>query len=145
MRTCTKLFLIFWILGSIPAEAATRDYPHTSRELTQSIEAYQKLVAQHSPYDVVFHRDPMTTPIDEYGQVVIPAGLTGGLSVPGIIWSPTRPLVLIDQELIREGQQLGSYTVLKVKPNGVVAEYHNQPIWVPLASGTVGKGEEQTP
>lgn len=114
------------------AMASPSDNEHTARGLAQQIEAYRVVSAEQGTYDVVFHRDPMRSLIDPEGHVIAPGGLRAGLSVPGIIWSPQRPFVVVDQDLLTNGQRVGPYTVLRVRPNGVLARYHKEKLWIPL-------------
>jgi len=109
----------------------------TARQLAQKVEAYRNLSSGRGAYDVVFYRDPMCVPIDEAGRVVVPGGLRSGRSVVGVIWSPEKPFVVIDQELFTEGQQVGPYTLLKIEQDGVIARNsRNEQVWVPLARST---------
>ena len=116
--------------------AAPKEVDHPAKKLSQKIQAYRDLSAQRAGYDVVFHRDLMRVLINDQGRVVVPGGLRSGLSVVGIIWSPERPFVVVDQELFSEGQTIGPYTVLKIEQDGVIAKKHDEQLWVPLARST---------
>ena len=86
-------------------------------------------------YDVVFRRDPMRSLIDARGQLVTSAGLGGGLSVQGIIWSEERPLAVIDDALFAAGDTVGAYKILQIRPDGVIAQHGQEALLIPLDRG----------
>lgn len=120
-----------------PAVAGTRinEYDRIAQELGEVIETHEALDAQMIGYDVTFHRDPMRALIDREGQIISVAGLQGGLSVQGVIWSPSLPFVLVDDELRRVGDAIGPYTILEIHPDGVVVQRDGKTLIIPLDRG----------
>ena len=129
------------LLVGVLAAAATcwasgaADYERLAKRLGQAIEDYQALAGQATKYDVVFHRDPLQALVDQQGTVVTSLGLSGGLTAQGIIWSDEHPLVVVDDELFKEGDQVGPYKVLKIRKDSVVVQRGEQTITVPLDHG----------
>jgi len=108
-----------------PASAAPDKYSRTAEELSQAIATYQKLNAQQEKYEVAFRRDPLRPLVDAQGNLLSSAGLHDGLWVQGIIWSPERPLAVIEGELFGPGDTLDQYTILEVRQDGVLVQGGN--------------------
>ena len=117
------------------AWAGVGAYEHTAEQLKQTVQAYRELTAQTRGYDLLFYRDPLRPLVDARGQLLSSAGLRDGLAVQGIIWSDKRPLAIIDDELFGAGDTAGPYTILKVRPDGVVARHNDQVLLIPLDRG----------
>lgn len=126
-------------LGMFCAPAAaggpTSEHDRIAQGLGEVVETHEALDAQMVGYDVIFHRDPMRALIDREGQIVSVAGLQGGLSVQGVIWSENLPLVLMDDELYRVGDVMGPYTVLAIYPDGTLVERDGTRLFIPLDRG----------
>ena len=120
---------------AVIAEAASSGYEQTIEQLSDALVSVQTLAKQVAPYDAVFHRDPMRAVVNEQGELVSSAGLRGGLSVQGIIWSDQHPLAVVDDELVAQGEAVGPYTIVEIRPDGVVARYGENTISVPLDRG----------
>ena len=123
------------LLLPAPAVALAFAEGRTLKPLIQAIEQAKRLLGALAPYDVVFRRDPMRALVDAHGELVTSAGLHGGLSVDGIIWSPEHPLAVIDDELVGPGQTVGPYSVLQIQADGVVVQRQSQTLFVPLDRG----------
>ncbi|MBI4167811.1 MAG: hypothetical protein HY515_02540 [Candidatus Aenigmarchaeota archaeon] len=108
-----------------------------AKALSHSIETFRKLSEPGSGYNVVLHRDPMEPLIDGQGNVVSSIGLHEGLVVQGIIYSEGFKSVLVDDQFYFQGDTVGSYHIVEVKPDGFVARQDDgKTIFVPLYSNT---------
>jgi hypothetical protein len=123
------------LFSPIMVGASSTVYEKLNEQLGQALETCRKHAAQLIGYDVVFRRDPMRPLVDEEGRLVTSAGLHGGLSVQGIIWSDERPLVVIDDELFAQGADLGPYKILLIRPDGLVAQRGQDFVFIPLDRG----------
>ena len=63
------------------------------------------------------------------------AGLHVGLAIQGVIWSDERPLAVIDDELFAQGDAIGPYKILQIRPDGVVVQRQDETLFVPLDRG----------
>jgi len=104
-------------------------------QLANTVERSKALRDQLVDYDVVFRRDPMQPLIDADGEMVSVSGLHGGLSVPGIIWSETRPLAVLDDQFLAEGDAIGPYTILDIRKDGLIAMRNREEVFIPLDRG----------
>ena len=130
------LSLVAILCGSGVVAAAQNDYGRLTEQLSQAIEASRQAAAPPGPgYDVVFRRDPMRPLVDSQGQLVTSAGLHGGLSVEGIIWSSDHPLAVIDDDLFAKGDTVGPYTILQIRQDGVVVKRGDDIRLIPLDRG----------
>ncbi len=116
-------------------EAASAGGERTIQQLAQALNSVRSLTKQVPPYDAVFHRDPMRAIVNDRGEMVTSAGLHGGLSIQGIIWSDQRPLAVVDDELVAQGEVIGPYTITEIKPNGVMAASSTDTVFVPMDRG----------
>ncbi len=133
---CLTLFVLAGVLAAPgTAHAATPSYEQTIDQLTRVTQAYRALAEPLGGYDVVFHRDPMQPLIDARGAIITSAGLRGGLAVQGIIWSDKRPLVVIDDRLYKQGDMVGPYRMVQVRPDGVVVQRDRDCLFIPLDRG----------
>ena len=117
------------------AIAATANYERTARQLSEAIDTATHLAQDEQPYDVVFCRDPMQPLVNDQGDIVFSSGLHGGLSAQGIVWSESRPLVIVDDEVLAKGSAVGPYTIVDIQPDGVIVERDGQRMFVPLDRG----------
>ena len=118
------------------AKAAPKEYNRLTQELTAALATGKQMTSQLAGYDVVFRRDPMQALVDEQGTLVTSAGLHGGMSVDGIIWSEDHPLAVIDGDLVPPGGSIGPYVVREIKQDGVVVtQGQGDPVTIPLAHG----------
>lgn len=113
------------------AEAATAD-ERAIEQVADATATHQKLLEGNAPYDAVFRRDPMRQLVDERGELTMASGFSSGYAVQGIIWSPEHPLAIIDDELYATGAQVGPYTILEIRADGVVAQRGSETLFVPL-------------
>ncbi|HEX9779629.1 MAG TPA: hypothetical protein VGB20_00260 [bacterium] len=106
----------------------------TAQELTKAIDVLEVGSAKPAGYDVVFRRDPMQPLLSPQGAFSGAAGMREGMMVQGIIWSPTKPLVVVEDELLGVGQQVGPYTLKEIRPDGALVQRgSDEPIFVPVA------------
>jgi len=131
------------VVGVINAQAAQNDYGRLTEQLSQAIETCRQLATPGPGYDVVFRRDPMRALVDAQGRLVTSAGLHGGFSVEGVIWSPDHPLAVIDDELFAKGDTVGPYTILQIRQDGVVVQRGNDVLLIPLDRGVETQEERQ--
>ena len=127
--------LLVALLCPVAAEAKTEDSNRMTQELAQATAAVRDLAKRCPKYDAVFRRDPMRPLVDAQGRLVGSTGLTNGLSVQGIIWSDAHPLAVADDELFPEGAEIGPYTILKITPDGVLAQRDGDTLTIPLDRG----------
>ena len=126
------------------ADASPKSYERTANELGQAI---QSVDAMHQDaaggYDAVFRRDPLRPLVDSQGQSISSAGMSGGLSVQGIIWSDERPLAVIDDELFAQGDTVGPYTITHIQADGVTVRRGDETIVIPLDRGLPAPASSQ--
>ena len=134
-RVACCLSLVALLCGGGLVAAAQTDYARLAEQLSQAIETSREFAAAGPGYDVVFRRDPMRALVDSQGRLVTSAGLHGGFSVEGIIWSADRPLAVIDDELFAKGDTVGPYTILQIRQDGVVVQRGDDVRLVPLDRG----------
>ena len=142
MRALLKTGLLFLALGMLPrpAEAALDEIEQTTQQLSQAMKSYRDQLKERGEYDTGFRRDPMQALVDSKGQLVASAGLREGSWVQGIIWSDTRPLVVVDDQLFGVGEVVGPYKILEIHPDRVVVQKGDQPETILLDRGTEEKG-----
>ena len=131
------LCIAFSVLGAASAETTPKGYGQVTDQLAESMKACHSLAEQMGGYEAVFRRDPMRPLVDSRGELVTSTGLQGGLAVQGIIWSADRPLVVIDDELFGKGDTIGTYTIVKIRSDGVIAQRGTEVVFVPLDRGIV--------
>lgn len=122
-------------LPAVSGKGSTQRYEQTAEQLAQAVETAQALEMQAGGYDAVFSRDPLKALIDAQGRVVSATGFSGGLSVQGIMWSPERPLAVVDDELYATGDSVGPYTIVEIQQEGVMVERDGATLFVPLDQG----------
>jgi len=65
-------------------------------------------------------RDPMAPLVDNNGGILIAKEFdVGGLSLKGIIYSETKPLAVINDEVLSKGDALGDYTITEITEKSV--------------------------
>ena len=134
--TChVSLVTILCLSSAVMAATTSKDHGRTAEQLAQAIDICKRLAQQTVGYDVVFRRDPMRPLVDSHGELLSTAGMSGGFSIQGIIWSDARPLAVIDDELFAQGDVVGPYTILEIKPDGVVVARGNETLLIPLDRG----------
>ena len=104
-------------------------------ELERSVATCSKMSERMNGYDVVFRRDPMRPLLNKEGDLVSSSGMSGGLSVQGIIWSDEHPLAVVDNELFGVGAVVGPYTITQIQQAGVVATRNGRDMFIPLDRG----------
>jgi hypothetical protein len=123
-------------VSSVSAGAGVEAYERTAQHLEQAVASSQAMSKQMAEYDVVFRRDPMRPLVDSQGRLVSSAGLHGGLSIQGIIWSPDRPLAVIDGELFAAGQVVGPYAIQQIFGDGIIVRKQDgEQLFIPLDQG----------
>ena len=128
------LFLTSHVAES--ADVSPRAYERTANELGQAIQSIDVMHQDAAGgYDAVFRRDPLRPLVDSQGQLISSAGMSGGLSVQGIIWSDERPLAVIDDELFAQGDTVGPYTIVQIRADGVTVRRGDETIAIPLDRG----------
>ena len=132
---CLALVAISVFSSSAAAEINAKAYERVLQQLSKAVESSEALSNQVAAYDVVFQRDPLQPLIDSQGQVVAPVGLRSGLAVQGIIWSPERPLAVVDGELLGVGQVAGPYIIQEIRGDGILVKRGTQLIFIPLDRG----------
>jgi hypothetical protein len=132
---------MLWGVGLVSAASAS--HQQVANQLAEVIEKCRRLASQRPGYDAVFRRDPMRALVDSQGRLVTSAGLHGGLSVEGIIWSPDRPLVVIDDELFAKGDTVGPYTIAQIRQDGVVVQRDSDFRLIPLDRGLETQVEQR--
>lgn len=66
-------------------------------------------------------RNPFYPLIDIYGRILIPKKIDiANLSLEGIIYSKNNPVVVINGEILREGDGIGEFTILKIESKKVI-------------------------
>ena len=129
--------------GVISVHAGTPSHQQIANQLSEAIEKCRGLASQGAGYDAVFRRDPMRPLVDSQGRLVTSAGLHGGFSVEGIIWSSDRPLAVIDDELFAKGDTVGPYTIAHIRQDGVVVQRGKEFRLIPLDRGVETQVEHQ--
>ena len=117
------------------AEVSPKTYERTANELGQTIQSVDAMHQDAGGCDAVFRRDPLRPLVDAQGQLISSAGMSGGLSVQGIIWSDERPLAVIDDELFAQGDTVGPYTIVQIRADGVTVRRGDETIAIPLDRG----------
>ena len=141
MRAITRFHSLITALAisaslcSPAAAAVSQSYAQTVQQIAQALDDLERLAKAMSPYDAVFRRDPIRPLIDEKGEIVSSMGLQGGLAVQGIIWSGASSMVVVDDQLYKQGDTVGPYTIRQVLPNGVVVQQADQTLLIPLDRG----------
>lgn len=65
-------------------------------------------------------RDPMMPLVDNNGGILIAKEINAdGLSLKGIIYSETRPMAIINDEVLVKGDKLGDYTIIAITETSV--------------------------
>lgn len=123
------------MLAAVAQAAQAHPYERMAEELSQATRGYRALVQEMRPYDSYFHRDPLQPLVDAQGHVVTAVGMHDGLAIQGIIWSDQKPLAIIEDELVAPGAQVGPYTVLQVRADGIVVQYGEDYLLIPLDHG----------
>ncbi len=73
------------------------------------------------------NRDPLDPLISKSGLVLIPQELDfAGLSLKGIIYSQKEAVAIINDEVVKEGDSIGEYTVLKIEEKKVILRKGNE-------------------
>lgn len=142
-RVTCHVLLITLFCGVGTVMAASPGHQQIANQLSESIETCRGLASQGSGYDAVFRRDPMRALVDSQGRLVTSAGLHGGLSIEGIIWSPDRPLAVIDDELFAKGDTVGPYTIAQIRQDGVVVQRGSDFRLIPLDRGLETQVEQK--
>lgn len=72
-------------------------------------------------------RDPLSPLISKSGLILIPRELDfTGLSLKGIIYSEEEAVAIINDEVLKEGDSIGEYTVIKIEEKNVVLKKGNE-------------------
>ena len=104
-------------------------------ELERSVTTCSKLSERMNDYDVVFRRDPMRPLLNQEGEMISSSGMSGGLSVQGIIWSDEHPLAVVDNDLFGVGAVVGPYLIAQIRQDGVIVIRGHRELFIPLDRG----------
>lgn len=126
------------------AQAAVAGDAGAFAKLREAGEAFGAQRARLAPYDAVFRRNPMQPLIDEAGDVISSVGMSGGLFVQGIIWSPEQPLAVVDDRLLGPGETVGPYTIVAIEPDAVIVARDGEELSVPLDRGLAAQAAPET-
>ncbi len=136
MQMAARLTAFLEDLSQAASPAAVRaqgSLERTTRQLEQALRLYGEQMKERGEYDGLFRRDPLQPLVNSQGQ---PVGIlsTGreGMWIQGIIWSPNRPLVVVDDRLFGQGDVIGPYKILAIHPDRVVAQRGDQPETIAL-------------
>ena len=129
----SKLIIFFLILALSSCkkepvkieENDSRKKKAMARPVTFKPEEERFLYASHDK------RDPMVPLVDKKGRPV--AVVEGGiqfkisdLSLEGIIWDETKPLAIINDEVVGCGDKVSGVTVVKIEKDKVILNYQNE-------------------
>ena len=90
--------LILGVMSGLKAFSQSQSYPYTSVD-----------------------RDPLVPLVNRRGLILIPREMDfTGLSLKGIIYSEQGAVVIINDIVLKEGDSLGDYTVLKIERRKVI-------------------------
>ena len=120
--------------------ADASEYETDVKALSRNMEFFRELLKPKESYDDVFRRDPMKPLIDSTGNIVNPAGLQEGfegLAIQGVISSKEFKAVLVDNQFYLEGQTVGPYKILEIRPDGFLAQTTNGNVFIPLYQNRV--------
>lgn len=111
-------------------QAAQGSLERTTRQLEHALRSHRQLAQENKAHDGVFRRDPMQPLVDAQGKQVGGGGSMAvgreGMWIQGIIWSPGRPLVVVNDQLFGQGDSVGPYKILTIHPDRVVAQRGDQ-------------------
>ena len=89
-------------------------------------------------YDSKASRDPFVPLVSKGGAYVSDAyGISGikDVRLEGIVWDEAKgSIAIINGEIVREGQEIGSVKVLKIESDAVVFEVNREEVRVELSS-----------
>ena len=72
-------------------------------------------------------REPFSPLISKGGIILIPQKIEfAGMALKGIIYSEGKPLAIINEEVLKEGDKIGEYTVLKINKKSVTRKKNNE-------------------
>ena len=136
IRSALRYTAALFLLWTGFAEASARSAEQVLQKLTRATDTCEHLRGRMVSYDVVFRRDPMRPLIDAQGQVVSSAGLHSGLAVQGVMLSAVHPMVVVEDELLGQGDQIGPYRILEIRSDGVVVQQSDERlVFIPLDRG----------
>ena len=131
----TPVAVLCFCFSIVSTVMAAPNYERTVDQLSQAITTYQELTQHPEKYDVAFRRDPMKPLVDAQGNVLTMSGMKDGLSVQGVIWSETRPLVVIEGDLYAQGDTLDQYTIAEIRKDGVTVQNGAATQFIPIDRG----------
>lgn len=72
-------------------------------------------------------RDPFSPLISKSGVLLIPREIDlGGLAIKGIIYSQDSPVAIINDEVVKRGENIGDYLVLEIEEKRVILKKDDQ-------------------
>ena len=72
-------------------------------------------------------KDPFVPLISKNGTILISHKVTiGGLIIKGIIYSKESPVAIINDLVLREGESVGGYTVVRIEEKKVILKNNNK-------------------
>lgn len=86
--------------------------------------------AQLARWDLDWKRDPF-----------MPAGSSAGASIPlsltGIVWDEKMPIAMVNDRVLRNGDEIDGYKVVQIKPSSVVLSSGQETFELPLFTSSV--------
>ena len=123
-------------VGSLPkGRVSAKNYEDTTDQLSQVTKVFlQRKKERGAGYEVVFRRDPLRPLVDESGNVVNPVGLESSFELQGIVRSKDLNLALVNDRFLKEGDVIGPYKILQIRPDGIRAQRGAETLFIPLHS-----------
>jgi len=73
------------------------------------------------------NRDPFSPLVSKSGVVLMPRGIGFiGLDLKGIIYSDKGAVAIINDEVLRDGDSIGDYTIVQIEEKRVILEKGNE-------------------
>ena len=137
--TCLFSALIIFYFSIFSAFAALTENESLEQTLSNSVAQFRELTQSRRVYQSLPRRDPMQPLIDEQGNITHSAEISDGLLLQGVFVSGGTRMVLIDDRFYSEGNTVGAYKILEIKPNGFLAQKENEkPTFFPIHSQPEG-------
>lgn len=90
-----------------PALPISRESKPESKDLYNSLEQHAR--------SIDLKRDPFTA-----SPIVSENSLSSDISLTGILWDPLKPLAIIDGNVVRKGERVGSKVIMDIKRDRVI-------------------------
>ena len=136
------VFLLMTLCCYTPQAFAAQatEYEAVAKELSQTTRLFRELSKRAPAYNIRARRDPMQPLLDDRGNTIGSLGLIDNdLALQGIILSKELKTALINDEFYSEGEMVGSYKILEIKSNGIVASNGTETTFVELHPDLPGR------